>query len=294
MAELASSNDIIEAELIRRLEAVEAALGADFITYLGPIADLTPDIFKDMVEGIASTRREKVAIFLETDGGYIESAERIASILRHHYSMVQFLVTSYAMSAGTVLVMSGDVISMDYSATLGPIDPQWRRPGTNTDFVPALGYLEQYNRLIEKSARGQLTSAELAYLLQNFDAAELYQFEQARDLSIALLEEWLVNYKFKNWTVTETRKKPVTVSMKKARATAIARQLNDTARWHSHNRGISMEVLRRELKLQVDDLGDHTDLRDALASYRALLYDYRGRRGHYLFVSSCSKEYHGH
>ncbi len=160
--------------------------------------------------------------------------------------------------------------------------------------MPALGDLEQYDRLIEKSARGELTTAELAYLLQNFDAAELYQFEQARDLSIALLEEWLVSYKFKNWTQTETRGKPVTLSMKKKRAREIAHQLNDTSRWHSHGRGISMEVLRRELKLQVDDVEDHPDLQRALADYRSLLYDYRAKRGHYYFVSSCSKEYHGH
>jgi membrane-bound ClpP family serine protease len=107
-------------------------LEADFVTYLGPIADITPDIFKGMLEGVEGSRRDKLAVFLETNGGFIESAERIANILRHHYPTVEFLVTSYAMSAGTVLVMSGDAILMDYSATLGPIDPQWRRPGSDS------------------------------------------------------------------------------------------------------------------------------------------------------------------
>lgn len=287
-----NSNEIIEAELTSRLQAVEGIVDADLVTYLGTIADSTPDIFKDMMERRAS-RRPGVAVFLETDGGFIEPAERIANILRHHYSTVVFIVTSYAMSAGTVLVMSGDSIWMDYSATLGPVDPQWRRPGSET-FVPALGYLEAYDRLIQKSARGELTTAELAYLLQNFDAAELYQFEQARDLSIALMEEWLVTYKFKNWTVTETRGKSVTLTMKKRRATDVARQLNDTSRWHSHSRGISMDVLRRELKLQIDDVGDRAELQKALSDYRALLYDYRGKRGHYFFVSNWSEGYHGH
>jgi ClpP class serine protease len=94
------------------------------------------------------------------------------------------------MSAGTVLVMSGDTIHMDYASTLGPIDPQVRNRAEQ--WVPALGYLEQYDRLVEKSKAGTLTTAELTYLLQNFDPAELYQYEQERELSIALLEEWLV------------------------------------------------------------------------------------------------------
>ncbi len=110
------------------------------------------------------------------------------------------------MSAGTVLVMSGDSIYMDYSSALGPIDPQIQRAGGNA-LVPALGYLEQYDRLIKKSANGTLTSAELAYLIDKFDPAELYYYEQARELSIALLKEWLVKYKFKNWTTTQTKEK---------------------------------------------------------------------------------------
>ena len=52
--------------------------------------------------------------------------QRIAETLRHHYDRVEFIVPNYAMSAGTVLVMSGDAIHMDYFSVLGPIDPQVR------------------------------------------------------------------------------------------------------------------------------------------------------------------------
>lgn len=110
---------------------------------------------------------------------------------------------------------------MDYASVLGPIDPQLDRGGV---LVPALGYLEQCKRLIAKSAAGTLTTAELAYLVEKFDPAELYRYEQERELSIALLEDWLVKYKFKNWKVTETSKKPVTATMRKKRAKAIGEQ----------------------------------------------------------------------
>src|SRR4029078_10078292 len=122
--------------------------------------------------------------------------QRIVDTLRHHYSIVDFVIPNYAMSAGTVLALSGDAIHMDYYSILGPIDPQLRRSGSQR-MVPALGYLVQYERLIAKSRKGELSTAELAFLLQKFDLAELYEYEQARNLSITLLREWLAKYKFK-------------------------------------------------------------------------------------------------
>jgi Serine dehydrogenase proteinase len=286
-----NANELIESQIVERLKDVERITGADVLAYSGPIADFTPDIFKLVIESLPR-RRRKALVWLETAGGVVESAERIANVLRHHYRTVDFLVTTYAMSAGTILVMSGDSISMDYSATLGPIDPQIRRAGSDR-YVPALGYLEQYERLIEKSRRNQLTTAELAYLLQNFDAAELYQFEQARDLSIALLEEWLVKYKFKNWKTTATNGNRVTMAMRRDRANEIARRLNATSDWHSHSRGISMAVLKRSLNLQIDDIEDTPQLNETVANFRILLYDYKMKRSHDYFIFACSEGYHG-
>lgn len=80
------------------------------------------------------------------------------------------------MSAGTILVMSGDSIYMNYASMLGPIDPQIQNSSGN--WVPALGYLEQHDRLVEKSEEGTMTSAELSYMIEDFDPAERYQYEQ--------------------------------------------------------------------------------------------------------------------
>src|SRR6202008_4140616 len=128
---------------------------------------------------------------------------------------VDFVIPNFAMSAGTVLVMSGDAIWMDYYSVLGPIDPQVQRPGGG--IVPALGFLLHYDRLIKRSEQKKITSAEVTYLVTNFNPAELYRYEQARDHSIALLKEWLVKYKFKNWTRTETRSRRVTKRMREQR-----------------------------------------------------------------------------
>ena len=76
---------------------------------------------------------------------------------------------------------------MDHLSCLGPIDPQIER---DDKLVPALSYLNQFERLNAKAAQGQLTTAEYA-LLDKLDLGELYQFEQARELSVELLIKWL-------------------------------------------------------------------------------------------------------
>lgn len=274
------ANNIIEEQLDERIAAIEDAADADVLTYMGPMYPPAEDEIKDALESMVE-RRQGLMCVLETEGGYIDTAERIARCFRHHYKRVDFVVPNYAMSAGTVLVMSGDAIHMDYASILGPIDPQVSK---GDGLVPALGYLEQYRRLIEKSEKKQLTTAEATYLIQNFDPAELYRYEQERELSIALLKEWLVQYKFKDWAKTQGRKKSVTKKMKTDRARMIAQKLNKTDHWHSHSRGIPMEVLRKDLKLLIDDFGTDEKLGEPIKNYYHLLRDYRRKRGQGVFV----------
>ena len=165
---------------------------------------------------------------------------------------------------------------MDYYSRLGPIDPQVES-GTGEQ-VPALGYLARYEALLDKAKSGSISHAEMSLLL-NFDQAELYKFDQARELSITLLKEWLVNYKFRDWKETEDRGRRVTNRMRTSRAASIARKLNDTDRWHSHGYGISMDVLRRDLDLKIDDFGADHGLSRAIRGYHELFEDYLAKLG---------------
>lgn len=116
------SNKVIEKLLDERAGVIQDATGGDVLAYLGPIAWGLNEQIKTAIEEIEN-RQEKLIVILETTGGYIEVAERIASIFRYHYNRVEFIVPSFAMSAGTILVMSGDAVFMDYASVLGPIDP---------------------------------------------------------------------------------------------------------------------------------------------------------------------------
>ena len=270
---------IIEGQLDDHLKAIEDEFEGPVISFFGPLLHGMDDLFRDAVEAAADdSPTTKLMVILETVGGVIEVVPRIVDILRHHFSRVEFLVPNYAMSAGTVLVMSGDAIHMDYFSILGPIDPQ--AVGDAGDLIPALGYLVQYERLIEKADQGELNTAELAFLIQKFDPAELYRYEQARELSISLLKQWLATYKFKDWNKTQTRKRAVTPEMKRDRATEIAEKLSNPDHWHSHARGISMEVLRRDLNLLIDDFGQNVGFRNLVKVYCNLMRDYMVRLAH--------------
>lgn len=251
------------------LAEIEEELGADVLTLLGPIRDGVEFKVRDALEPL-SPKRHKLAVVIQTNGGLVEVVERIVHIIRYFYQEVVFIVPDIAMSAGTVFVMSGDAIMMDYFSCLGPIDPQVVR---DDKLVPALSYLIQYDRLIDKASNGTLTNAEFA-ILSRFDLAELHQFEMARDLSISLLVKWLATYKFKDWTTTETRKVPVTSEERERRAEEIAKLLMDNRRWGSHGRGIPMSTLRDELNLRIDDFGPNPKLSALIRLYYSLAVDY--------------------
>jgi hypothetical protein len=271
-----SANVLVSEQLNRNAAELEQALDAHLLTWLGPIQPPVDQLIRKAVEHRVKKkpRKRKLAVVLQTGGGYIETAERMANTFRKHYKFVSFVVPNYAMSAGTVLVMSGDEIWMNYFSTLGPIDPQIERRDGREGFIPATGYLAKYNDLVKKSREGTLTTVEATYLVQNFDAAELFSYEQAQKLSVELLKRWLVRYKFKNWKKTKTHRRKVTPELRKRRAEEIGAKLCDTQKWFSHSRGISMQVLKRDLKLEIEDIDKKPDIRTALENYYELLENY--------------------
>jgi len=273
-----TANEFVEHELNQRLLAVETLFGCHAMSFYGPLYQGVDDILRTRIENGCKRNpaSKKLVILLTTGGGYLEPVLRMVATLRKHYDVIDFVIPNYAYSAGTVFAMSGDAIHMDYYSRLGPIDPQIESSSGMS--ISALGHLEKFNALMEKAQKGKISTAEVQLLISGFDQGELYYYEQARDLSIAAIEEWLVKYKFKNWTKTQTKKRTVTLAMKKARAKRIGEQLNDTKKWHSHGYGISMEVLRKDLNLLIDDFGADENGSSVIRSYHDLLSDYMARR----------------
>lgn len=271
--------------LNNKIRILENEFDADVAFFYGEIHPSLEKPFRDFIEllkGDTEFNRSRLVVILNTPGGSAETAEKMANIMRHNYDEVYFLVPDSAMSAGTILCMSGDKIYMDYTSSLGPIDPQ---VFNGKNWVPALGYLDKVETLIGKSAAGTLTDAEYVFL-GNIDLAELRSYEMARDLTIALLKEWLVNYKFKDWNTHSSNGAPVTLAEKQARAEDIASKLSNNSIWHSHGRSIGISTLTSILKLKIEDYSGNIDLRDKIRDYNDLICEHIIRIGAKAFVHS--------
>lgn len=270
-----------------RLVKLEDYLKGDVVFFYGAIEHGLLRLFRDFIERSARDSKctaSRLIFLLNTPGGSAEVAEKMVEVIRHHYNEVFFVVPDIALSAGTILCMSGDRIYMDYSSSLGPIDPQvWN----GKDWVPALGYLDKVEALLLKAKEGTLSNAEFL-ILQHQDLATLARYEQTRDLTITLLKKWLVEYKFRDWTHhgSDPIKKgqPVTEEEKKERAEQIARALGDNKIWLSHGRMIGPKTLLDVLKLRINDYSADEIFRPLLRSYNDLLTDYIARNGFKLFM----------
>jgi len=252
------------------------------LSYTGPIHPAVQGAYVAAVEEVVRQVQPthaagRICIVLATPGGVVEAVEKMVEVTRHHFSEVFFVVPTAAMSAGTIFCMSGDKIFMDYTSSLGPIDPQV--PLSDGHLVPALGYIDKVNELIDKSAQGKLTDAEFM-MLQRLDLATLRRYEQARDLSVSLLKQWLVKYKFKDWAQHSSTNpgQAVTDEEKEQRAEQIAKDLSDNNRWHSHGRMIGINTLTSGLRLKIEDYTQEAELRQNLRVYSELLAEHAERQ----------------
>lgn len=261
-------------------ERVEKALDCDVLYYFGELRTGYLAHFRDVIERLADRPEKKaaLAVCITTPGGQAEAVEKMVELVRHHYSQLFAVVPQAAMSAGTIFCMAADKIYMDYSSSLGPIDPQVP-DRENKYLVPALGYLDKVEELIEKSNNNTISPAEFN-ILQNQDLAMLRFYEQSKELSISLLKKWLTDYKFKDWVTHKTTNigTPVTQAEKETRAREIAQKLSNNKLWHSHGRMISMKTLRSELRLEIEDFGSDPTRREAIRRYSDTLTGYLERQ----------------
>jgi hypothetical protein len=212
-----------------------------------------------------------IDIYLETPGGSGEAAEEIAKFFHNKFNNVGFIVAGEAKSAGTILVLSGDQISMTDTGSLGPIDAQI---AVGRSRVSAYDYLEWVKEVREETAKTNSIIPFNAIMVAQISPGELRGVENSLNFATGLVEEWLEKYKFKNWTVTETRKLKVTNEMKKTRAKEVAQYLVNHSEWKSHARSLKIKDLEGWLKIdRIDDSPKISDMVYRIKTLLGLLFD---------------------
>lgn len=243
------TNIEFESELLKLISEYNKLRNTYLLVYGAAIGKPIPEVslvhadFYIIRDLLASKKGlHKVDMYIETPGGSGETAEEIARFLHNNFDTVSFVVSGEAKSAGTIIVLSGDEILMTETGSLGPIDAQVR---IGRSVVSAYDYIEWVEeKRKEAEERGRLNPFD-ATMVAQITPGELRSVYHALKFAEDLVIEWLTKYKFKEWTVTETQKLPVTEEMKMKRAKEIANELINHSKWRSHGRSIKIDDLER-------------------------------------------------
>ncbi len=248
-------------KLISDYNKLRQTFTAVFVAAIGkPIPDvsLSQDDYYLIHDLLRDVDSSSVDLYLETPGGSAEAAEEIVKCLRSRFAQISFVISGEAKSAGTIMVLSADEILMTETGSLGPIDAQVK---IGRSVVSAYDYIEWMEDKGKEAGKvGKLNPFD-ATMIAQISPGELSGVYHALKYAEDLVVDWLVKYKFKNWTVTETRKVPVTKEMKVERAQEIAKELTNHAKWRSHGRSIKAGDLD-EIGLKVTKVESDAGLSD--------------------------------
>ncbi len=216
---------------------------------------------------LTNLKGSAIDLILETPGGAGETAEDIVRLLHDKYDEVGVIVPGSAKSAGTIIAMAGDEILMEPASALGPIDAQiiWQGKSFSADAL--IEGLEKIKD--EVNTTGDLNKAYIP-ILQSLSPGELQSAENALNFAKILVGDWLVKYKFKNWTEHRTSKAPVTEEERRVLAGEIAAKLCNHRFWLTHGRSIKIPDLEG-MGLRVTDYSKTPELAEAIRRYYTLV-----------------------
>lgn len=100
------------------------------------------EAFVTMLNSVDSTC--PIDLILHTYGGNLAAAEVIINAIRNHQAPVRIFIPHHAMSAGTLIALSGAQIHLNQNAFMGPIDPQYAF-GMSINTV--IEYAEKYEEI---------------------------------------------------------------------------------------------------------------------------------------------------
>jgi len=262
LLDVAPQNLNLSAEIRRGILEVEMLRQRPLLCYVSNVLragepltplELADDLpFSEMVAAVPASA-QAVDVFVVTPGGSAQQANSFVQKLRTRFSDVAFLVPHMCMSAGTILVTSGNDIVMDERGFLGPIDPQV--PNRDGRFVPAqalfalVAKLQESGRIaIQKGQNPEWTDVQLLRLL---DPKELGNAIGATEYAVQLVREYLEKYKFSNWVEHSSDGRAVTAEDRKKRADEVARKLGSHDEWRAHSHGIFRDVLWERCRIKI-------------------------------------------
>jgi ATP-dependent protease ClpP protease subunit len=260
----------VRQQRVELMQEIQQLRGRPLVTYATNIEISAPGVptfihpqdIVPLTEVLDSVEGDALDFLLETPGGLAEVTVDIVNLLRPRFKHVSFIVPHFAMSAGTMLVMSGDEILMDHRSSLGAIDPQFMGPDGRPQ--PAQAILTGIDT-IKKEVDANNGNLHPVYvpILRNVDPGRLQSALNASELSRVLVTDWLAKYKFREWSTHSSTGLPVEPADRQARAREIAENLCHHQNWLSHSRPIKIPELE-QLRLKITDYGRIPELQQRI------------------------------
>jgi hypothetical protein len=218
----------------------------------GPVTSITLEDMQAMMEVCKDLPGPYLDLILHSPGGSPEAAASIVRYLRKKFSDIRVFVPLAAMSAATMWALAANRIVMGKHSQLGPIDPQlvsgaWQ--------APARAILRQFAQAKEECRDPALLGAWIP-ILQQYGPALIEQCGAAETLAKRLVQEWLEQYMFQQYT---------------DRAERAERAANYFADYETH------QSHARAHGVIVDDLESSQELQDAvLTVHHATMHTLQG------------------
>ena len=263
----------LEDELIHLIKQYNSLRKTQLVVYAGAIGKQIPDLAMSMddyytiYDMLKDVKSDNLDFYIETPGGSGEAAEEIGRFIREKFKNIVFVISGESKSAGTILALSGDEIFMTKTGSLGPIDAQLRIGRT---VGSAYDYMEWVQEKRAEAQKNGMLNPFDATMVAQISPSELRGVYNSLEFAKDIVKEWIAKYKFKDWIVTETRKKPVTDEMKRERADEIAKELTNHSKWRTHGRSLKIEDLEN-IGLRIKRLDDDSDLAEIIYRIQTII-----------------------
>jgi hypothetical protein len=216
------------------------------------------------MEAVSNVEEKQLDLIIHSPGGSAEAAESIVTYLRKRFDNIRIFVPVAAMSAATMVALSGNEIVMGQHSQLGPIDPQFTiQTPEGPRSAPAQAILNQFE-LAKKECKEASNLAAWMPILRGYMPGLLTQCQDSRTLAVTMVSTWLKQYMFANDKDGEEK------------ATAVADWFADYKSFYTHGRRVSPdEAIAKGLK--VIWLESDQKLQDAVLSvHHAVAHTFAG------------------
>lgn len=223
------------------------------------LISITDEDIHAFMEAVAGLKCENLDLIIHTGGGSAESTDAIVSYLRSKFKNIRIIIPQAAMSAGTMLACSANIIVMGKQSSIGPIDPQFiLQTAAGVQSLPAHSILEQFKKAQDDCRDNPKNLNSWLPILSQYGPALLVNCINQISFGKELVGNWLKAYMFKGETTDLPDK--------------IADFLSNHANFKTHGKHINMETAIG-IGLKIEQLESNQDFQDkVLSAFHATMH----------------------